>query len=272
MIFQAPYTQRAADPAEGVDRLEKRMLALPQEPCPVVHRFGPGIYIREVTLPTGAFVIGHKQTTEHLNIMLRGSVRMADGTVLSAPLIFTGKPGKKCGTVLEEAVWLNVYATTETDVEKLEATYLEKSDAFVAHKPEQQGVTEAQADYLQMLQDLGVSAETVTAQSENPDDQTAMPLGSYKFQIAPSQIHGRGVFACGDIETGEVIGVARLSGLRTPLGRFTNHSGTPNARMVVGVDGIDLLALRHIEGNRGGQPGEEITVDYRTSVEVACQA
>ena len=35
--------------------LEKEMLEMPQADCPVAHHFGPGIYIREVTLPAGIF-------------------------------------------------------------------------------------------------------------------------------------------------------------------------------------------------------------------------
>ena len=254
-----------------IPSLESAMLEMPQEPAPVVHRFGPGVYIREVRLPADAFVIGHEQTREHLNIMLTGRVRMADGTILQAPMIFTGKPGRKAGFIEEECVWLNVYATEETDVEKLEATYLCKSDAFHAHKENRVGIEAAQEDYSQMLKDLGVSAELVQAQSENLDDQIPMPHGSYGFQVAPSRIHGRGIFACSTYEAGDLIGNARINGMRTPLGRFTNHSGEPNARMEWRGSDICLIASRIIPGQCGGQLGEEITVDYRVSVEVACR-
>lgn len=272
MIFQRPYLQAVADKSSGINRMESRMLDLPQEECPVIHRFGPGIYIREVTLPAGAFVVGHKQTHEHLNIMLKGKVRMEDGTLLEAPLTFVGKPGRKCGTVLDEVIWQNVYATTETDIETLEATYLEKSETFKNHLTPRSGVAEAREDFQKMLLDLGVSHQTITDQSKDESDQTQMPLGSYKFQLAPSEIHGRGVFACGDIAQAEIIGAARLGAMRTPLGRYTNHSGVPNARMVAREERIDLVALHPIRGNQGGQLGDEITVDYRVSVEAACQA
>ena len=38
------------DPAK-IEKVESHLLDLPQVECPVVHHFGPGIYIREVTLP-----------------------------------------------------------------------------------------------------------------------------------------------------------------------------------------------------------------------------
>ena len=267
--FQIAYREPMA---LDIPKLETAMLELLQEPAPVVHRFGPGIYIREVRLPAGAFVIGHEQTQEHLNIMLTGRVRMVDGTILQAPMIFTGKPGRKAGFIEEDCVWLNVYATEETDVEKLEATYLRKSDAFHAHKENREGFEAAREDYSQMLSDLGVSDELVQAQSENLDDQIPMPHGSYGFQVAPSEIHGRGVFACSPYEPGDLIGESRIKGMRTPLGRYTNHSGEPNARMEWRGANICLVASRTIPGQCGGQLGEEITVDYRVSVEVACRA
>ena len=252
--------------------LEVAMLEEPQESCPVVHRFGPGVYIREVTLKPGAFVIGHYQKLAHMNIMIKGRVTMADGSELVAPMIFVAQPGRKMGFIHEETVWLNVYATDETDVEVLESMFLDKSEAFQAHKQLRDGELEAQEDFLEMLKELGISEETVSAQSENEADQIPMPFGSYQFQKGPSGIHGTGIFACGDYEVGDLIGEARISGMRTPLGRFANHSGSPNARMVKNGGTINLYAIQKIAGNRGGQLGDEITVDYRVSVEVACQA
>ena len=86
---------------ECVDEMEKFMLELPQAECPVYHHFGPGIYVREVHLPKGIFAIGHAQKYEHLNIVLKGTVLMTgdDGSLkeIRAPMIFTGKPGRKFG-------------------------------------------------------------------------------------------------------------------------------------------------------------------------------
>ena len=261
-VFHAAY--RAPQPL-AIPEMERMMLDLPQEPAPVIHRFGPGIYIREVRLPGGTFAIGHEQLTEHLNIMHSGRVHIADGTTLDAtesPIIFTGKPGRKAGFIEKDTVWWNIYATTETDIEKLEATYLRKSEVFKAHSAPMDDQA-AREDFARMLDDLGVTADLVAEQSQNMEDQIPMPDGAYKFQTGPSPIHGRGVFSCGGYEAGEIIGAANIRGYRTPLGRYTNHSGTPNARMVRDGSSIYLVALRPIEGQKGGQLGEEITVDYR---------
>lgn len=113
--------------------LEKDMLAMPQAEFKTSHYFGPGVYIREVVLPAGVFALGHMQKQRHLNVVISGAVAMVDGDqvrVVKAPCIFTGEPGRKCGLVLEETVWHNVYATNETDIEKLEDMFIEKSEVF----------------------------------------------------------------------------------------------------------------------------------------------
>ena len=44
-----------------------------QVECPVVHRFGPGIYKKEVTIPADSFAIGHKKFRAYERIFKRSS-------------------------------------------------------------------------------------------------------------------------------------------------------------------------------------------------------
>ena len=183
--------------------LEKEMLEMPQADCPVAHHFGPGIYIREVTLPAGIFAVGHAQRYEHLNIMLTGKVAIVDGDqvrVLEAPLIFTGKPGRKVGYVLETCVWRNVYATNETDIDTLEAHYLDKSENWKAYDKEQSEIAHAlnqhnRDDYAQVLKEFGFDANTARQQAEDESDQIDMPT-AFKavVQVRDSNIEGKGLF------------------------------------------------------------------------------
>lgn len=102
-----------------------------------------------------------------------------------------------------------------------------------------------------------------------------MKLNNYTeiVYVAPSTIHGRGLFARKPIERGEYIGTyegpfAKRNGThvlwiededgqevgisgRNAL-RFANHARNPNAEF----EGFDLYAQRTIA------PGAEITVDY----------
>lgn len=260
----------------GVAHAEVAMLAEDQAPCPVNHYFGPGIYIREVSMGAGLFAIGHKQTKEHVNIMLKGRVLMLneDGSTaeLVAPLMFTGKPGRKMGYILEDVVWQNIYATEERDVQVLESMFLDKSPAWQeleARRLEAQRKEHVadRDDFQRMLNESGFTAHTVQRQSENPDDQCPMPQGSWKVKTGQSPIQGTGIFLTADAAVGEVLGPARVKGLRTPLGRYTNHSPTPNAQMVLlPTDDIYLVTLRDVKGCAGGLDGDEVTIDYRQAL------
>lgn len=242
--------------ARGMDHAEETMMTQEQAYCPVVHHFGPGIYIREVSMSAGLLAIGHRQTKEHVNIMLKGRVLMLqeDGTTkeLVAPLMFTGKPGRKIGYILEDVVWQNIYATEERDVEVLESMFLDKSAVWQDLNARRLDALRAshaadRDDFLLMLNESGFTAHTVQQQSENPDDQCYMPQGSWKIKAGDSPIQGKGIFLTTHAEEDEVLGPARINGLRTPLGRFTNHSCNPNARMELLPNGdIQLVTTRRV--------------------------
>lgn len=131
---------------DKVGNLEKEFLKLPQADCPVVHSFGQGTYIRQVTIPAGTYAIGHHQNFEHINFFVKGKVSMLndDGsfTVLTAPMFFIGKPGRKVGYAHEDVVWLNIYQTDETSIEQLEARLLTKSDNWVKDNEEKMKLLE----------------------------------------------------------------------------------------------------------------------------------
>lgn len=266
--------------------LEKEMLDMPQADCPVAHHFGPGIYIREVTLPAGIFAVGHAQRFDHLNIMLTGKVAIVDEgkvRVLEAPMIFTGKPGRKVGYVIETCVWQNVYATEETNIDALEAYYLDKSENWKAYDKEQSNIIYAlnqpdHDDFEQVLKDFGFNAETVRQQSEDESDQIDMPVAFKAVaQVRDSNIEGKGLFLSWHTMSGQIIAPARIAGKRTPAGRYVNHSMNPNCKYVADENGdIYLMSLRDIDGCKGGGCGEELTVDYRQALALnmelsACQ-
>lgn len=264
---------------DAVELAEAYMLSLPQAECSVVHHFGPGIYIREVHLPAGVFAIGHKQRFEQLNIMITGAVAMVrDGKmqILRAPLIYVGPPGRKSGYVIEDTVWQNVYATEETDIDKLESMFLKKSETWEDHHAELMQVRNAlheedRRDYRVLLDQLGITESQVRAETEDESDQIDMPHGSApKFTVRQSCIEGQGAFLSAPAESGEVLAPARLNGKRTPAGRYVNHSKYPNAEFVMSSDGnINLVAIRPISGCIGSDQGDEVTVNYRGALELS---
>ena len=255
-----------------IAKAEADMLKLPQAECSVSHMFGPGVYIRQVTLPADTYAIGHHQNFEHQNIVLSGRVTMvnSDGTTteICAPAVFVGKPGRKIGYVHEDTVWLNVYPTEEKDIETLESKYIKKSIGWQEDRASKDLLMLKNSidadDYKKVLAEYGFTEKVARKQSENTDDMCDLPFGAYKCMVSDSQIEGRGLFATSPIKLGEVICPARIGSLRTIGGRFTNHSAKPNAKMAFNsIGNIDLVAIKDISGCHGGQNGEEITIDYR---------
>ena len=265
-----------------IDMMEQYCLQKEQVECSVYHRFGPGIYIREVHIPASTFAIGHHQKYEHVNIMLKGQVTMLneDGTTseLQAPFFYIGKPGRKMGYIHEDVVWQNIYATDERDIEKLEAHYLDKSEYWIANKILHDKANwyrheNDRNDYNNVLMEIDIPDDIARQQTENELDQINIPIDNYKIKISDSPIEGKGLFATANIENDEVIAPARIGEKRTFAGRFTNHSINPNAKMIRCINGdIDLIAIKQIVGCRGGYDGDEITINYRQAIALVREA
>jgi hypothetical protein len=121
-----------------IERLEGALLHLEQVEVPLTHRFAPGVYMREVVMPAGAFIIGHEHKTEHLNIVIAGRVSvLMDGKVehIAAPSTFVSKPGiRKVLYIHEETRWATIHPTDETDIPALEDMLITKSESFLAHE------------------------------------------------------------------------------------------------------------------------------------------
>ena len=260
-----------------IDLIEKAMLEQPQAPCPVLHHFGPGIYIRELLLPAGTVAIGHKQKFEHLNIMLTGQVVMINPDkstkLLTAPMIFTAPPGRKIGYVIDSCVWLNIYATDETDIQMLENYYFDKSDAWQARTMKSLALfrnahQDDREDFLNLIKEMGLTPNEVRAESEKTHDLCDLPEPFNKYiSIRESPIEGQGVYISVPFAAGDYIAPARINGQRTPIGRFCNHAKQPNCDFIKDESGdILLFARQHLHGCEGGGFGEELTVDYRQAV------
>lgn len=280
ILTQAVAVQEAGTMVEKIDSLQTHMLAMPQAKCNVFHRFAPGIYIREVSISAGTLVVGHIHKHEHLNLLLKGKVVLLndDGTTVTytAPAMLVGKPGRKVAYVEEDMVWQNIYATSETDVEKLEEELLDKSPVWHEHleavRAKLLPAVDDQGSYDRFLAEFGLTEEFVRMQSECTSNMVELPHGSYKIKVGRSNIEGKGLFATADIKPGEVIAPARIGNGRTIAGRYTNHSASPNAEMVRrGRKDIDLVAIKEIEGCLGGHDGQEITIDYHQAYRLAMQ-
>jgi SET domain-containing protein len=117
-------------------------------------------------------------------------------------------------------------------------------------------------DFYTALDEYGFTPKEVQLMSE-ASNRIQLPPGEYKFRVDASDIEGWGIFAIREIPPGEIIAPARINGLRTVVGRFTNHSATPNAQVLIQLnDNINLVAARPIHW------GEEVTIDYRQAMKI----
>lgn len=261
---------------KGIEQIEAHMLNIEQADCPVVHHFGKGICIREVTLQKGLIAIGHHHKKDHMNIMLTGKLALINGDkvdVLTAPFLFNSKPGRKIAYVMETCTFQNIFATNETDIEKIEEEFLDKSETWKANEEEEKTLKilekeSDRSDFLRFLLEFGLDPKTVREISENENDQIPMPEGwNNNTSIRDSSIEGKGLFLSYPVLKDKIIVPARIEGLRTPAGRYTNHSQNPNCKFVKLDNGnIFLVSIRDIKGCIGGSVGEELTVDYRQAI------
>lgn len=116
---------------DKVNNLYTAAVAQPQIKCKEKHHFGPNIYIKEVTMPAGALIIGKHHKLDHLCNMVSGRMMILqeDGSTkeLVAPMTFMAKPGRKVAYIIETVVFQNIYSTPETDIEKLENMCVDNS-------------------------------------------------------------------------------------------------------------------------------------------------
>jgi hypothetical protein len=125
---------------DRIESIEGLLLKLPQVDTPLNHAFAPGVYLRQITMPKGAFVIGHEHKTEHFNVVLSGhaSVYM-DGLIqeIKAPAIIKSNSGtRKLLFIHDTMIWATIHPTEETNLEKLEEELIVKSETFKVHEKE----------------------------------------------------------------------------------------------------------------------------------------
>ena len=118
----------------NLPNLEAAMLAEPQVDCPVTHHFGPNLYIREIFIPADTFALGRVHKAETMNILLKGKMAVfADGEVklIEGPVTFVTGAGSKLALIIEDCTFQNIFATNETDIEKLENMFVDKSQQWI---------------------------------------------------------------------------------------------------------------------------------------------
>ena len=123
----------AAEARARIADLEAQMREMPQVELPLVHRFTKGLYAREMFIPKGTLLIGKIHRCETLSIISQGDISIlteSGAERVKAPWTHISPPlTKRVGYAHEDTVITGIWATDETDLEKLE------DELIVAHFP-----------------------------------------------------------------------------------------------------------------------------------------
>lgn len=109
---------------------------------PVQHHFAPGVYMRQMDAAAGTLVVSKMHRTEHMNILLKGSLTVAteDGIqLMTAPCVLKSMPGtKRIGYFHEDSSWITIHPTSDTDLERIEQQVIvpdDEIDQFLTSLP-----------------------------------------------------------------------------------------------------------------------------------------
>jgi quercetin dioxygenase-like cupin family protein len=135
---------------DAVEKLEAQLLQMPQVDLPIIHRFAPGVYMREILMPAGTVVIGHEHTTSHFNVVITGEAFVVMGNervAVSAGDVFVSEAGVRKALLIEEdTIWQTIHPIEAQDahtwgeeekealIGELETKLIVKSQSWLDHQ------------------------------------------------------------------------------------------------------------------------------------------
>lgn len=98
----------------SVYELQLELLKHQQKECPLVHIFSPGLYIREIHMPTDTLIVSEKHITDHPFFVIKGKVLVrvneADWELIEAPFEGITRAGtKRVLVIVEDCIWATVH-------------------------------------------------------------------------------------------------------------------------------------------------------------------
>ena len=151
--------------------------------------------------------------------------------------------------------------TSQLEAPEKQDTHL---DVFVSKEPTIDEIANASGvaieDYEKLLSSLGISDDDVFLMMESNicfDSEK----NKDSLEIRNSSIHGEGIFAKEDIESGREW-VAATGNFKYPCGRVINHSPDPNCKFVFDGENVTCVTTKEIKS------GCELVVDYRNHINI----
>ncbi len=124
-----------------IENLEDKIRKIPghgkDDSLPLKHKFAEGMYVRELFIPKGMLIVGkiHKKSNPVFIMSGDISIFSEEGSKrFMGPQYLISQPGaKRVGYAHEDTVWVEVFATHETDLVKLEEELIAKSFDELTH-------------------------------------------------------------------------------------------------------------------------------------------
>lgn len=117
---------------EKVNLFEAEMLKHPQVEIPTKHHFSYGVYAREIFIPKGVILTGKIHKYTQFNILVQGEMSVLVGEVvqrIKAPFTVASEAGtKRIAMAHEDCIWITIHGTHETDIDKIEATFIAQDE------------------------------------------------------------------------------------------------------------------------------------------------
>lgn len=142
-VMSGAVALNTLSPDEIIDIVEQRILGIGGEvqgkgevlkDFPVIHRFTPGLYIREITMFAGSVLTSKIHKTEHPFVVSKGRclvyLNKDDGwQEIAAPYTGVTQPNtRRVLVILEDTVWTTFHPTNLTDIIEIEESLLESHD------------------------------------------------------------------------------------------------------------------------------------------------
>lgn len=125
----------AAKNNADLNQLEQELVdRFPAVFCPLIHRFTPGMYSREIFMPAGSLIMSKIHRTEHQFVVLSGRCRVYNAEndevlELTAGHVGITKPGtRRVLMILEDSRWVTFHPTNKTDLSEIESELIEPHD------------------------------------------------------------------------------------------------------------------------------------------------
>jgi len=122
-------------------KLEQSIQVQEQIDLETKHTFSPGLYIRELHIPKGVFIIGKRHRHKTMNMLIKGKMTIYDENEtfeVEAPFIAESEAfTKKAGLAHEDSVWINIHATNETDLDIIEKEFIIDEEEFLQLQKEE---------------------------------------------------------------------------------------------------------------------------------------